>query len=176
LESCEQALVLLHAPTETHNRLRRGLIVERMGIPTLLSLVLSARGNEDAAVDGRDDGRSRHAHGKVGDCQSGCGEKGLYIRPLRRIFIVDTSHGRTDMIATIQKWGNSLAVRIPKAVAQDVRLRTGSSVDLTVRDGKLLVTPQRTRTYRLGQLLKQVSKRNLHGEIDTGQPVGKEAW
>ena len=60
------------------------------------------------------------------------------------------------MIATIQKWGNSLAVRIPKTVAQDIRLKTGASVDLTVRDGKLLVEPATAPTYRLSQLLKKV--------------------
>ena len=80
------------------------------------------------------------------------------------------------MIATIQKWGNSLAVRIPKAVAQDIHLRTGAPVDLTVHDGKLLVAPKPNHTYRLSQLLKHVSKRNLHGEVDTGRPVGNEAW
>ena len=80
------------------------------------------------------------------------------------------------MIATIQKWGTSLAVRIPKTVAQDIRLKTGASVDLTVRDGKLLVEPATAPTYRLSQLLKKVSKRNMHREVDTGHPVGNEAW
>ena len=80
------------------------------------------------------------------------------------------------MIATIQKWGNSLAVRIPKTVVQDIHLRTGTTVDLTVRDGKLLVEPTTTPTYRLSQLLKQVSKRNVHREVDTGRSTGNEAW
>jgi antitoxin MazE len=80
------------------------------------------------------------------------------------------------MIATVQKWGNSLAVRIPKTVAQDIHLRTGSSVDLTVRDGTLIVEPKARKTYRLAQLLKQVSKRNLHAEVETGGPIGNEAW
>lgn len=80
------------------------------------------------------------------------------------------------MIATVQKWGNSLAVRIPKTIAQDIHLQTGASVDLTVRDGKLLVEPQATKTYRLAQLLKRVTKRNHHGEVQTGEPTGNEAW
>ena len=54
------------------------------------------------------------------------------------------------MIATAQKWGNSLAVRIPRTMAQDIRLKAGSLVALTVRDGQLLVQPQPKPTYRLG--------------------------
>lgn len=80
------------------------------------------------------------------------------------------------MITTIQKWGNSLAVRIPKTVAQDIHLKTGAPVDLIVRDGKLLVEPKATRTYQLSQLLKQISKRNLHNEVETGRPTGNEVW
>ena len=80
------------------------------------------------------------------------------------------------MMTTIQKWGNSLAVRIPKAVAQDIHLETGSSVNLTVREGRLLLEPKVKQVYRLGQLLKHVSKRNVHTEVDTGGPMGNEVW
>ena len=80
------------------------------------------------------------------------------------------------MIATAQKWGNSLAVRIPRTIAQDIRLKAGSLVALTVRDGQLLVQPQPKPTYRLGQLLKGIDRKNLHREVDTGTPVGNEAW
>ena len=80
------------------------------------------------------------------------------------------------MIATTRKWGNSLAVRIPKAIAQDIPLREGSQVALTVRDGLLLIRPRVQAAYRLDDLLKGVTKRNLHCEVDTGHPVGKEAW
>lgn len=80
------------------------------------------------------------------------------------------------MTTTVQKWGNSLALRIPKMVAHDIDLQMGSAVDLTVRDGALLVEPVAAKTYRLGQLLKGVTKRNLHGEISTGPAVGNEAW
>ena len=80
------------------------------------------------------------------------------------------------MMTTIQKWGNSLAVRIPKAVAQDIHLETGSSVNLTVREGRLLLEPQVKRVYRLGELLKHVSERNVHTEVDTGGPMGNEVW
>jgi antitoxin MazE len=80
------------------------------------------------------------------------------------------------MIATAQKWGNSLAVRIPRTIAQDIRLKAGSLVALTVRDGQLLVQPQSNPTYRLSQLLKGIDRKNLHREVGTGAPVGNEAW
>ena len=80
------------------------------------------------------------------------------------------------MITTAQKWGNSLAVSIPKAIAQDIRLQAGSVVALTIRNGQLLIQPQSKPVFRLDQLLKGIHGRNLHREIDTGQPVGTEAW
>ena len=80
------------------------------------------------------------------------------------------------MIATAQKWGNSLAVRIPRTVAQDIQLKAGSLVALTVRDGLLLVQPQAKPAYRLSQLLKGIHRKNLHREVDAGGPVGNEAW
>jgi antitoxin MazE len=80
------------------------------------------------------------------------------------------------MIATAQKWGNSLAVRIPRTIAQDIRLKAGSLVALTVRDGQLLIQPQPKPTYRLSQLLKAIDRKNLHREVDTGSSVGKEVW
>ena len=61
-------------------------------------------------------------------------------------------------------------------MAQDIRLKAGSLVALTVRDGQLLVPPQPKPPYRLGQLLKGIDRKNLHREVDTGTPVGNEAW
>jgi antitoxin MazE len=80
------------------------------------------------------------------------------------------------MIATTQKWGNSLAVRIPKTIAQDLSLKAGSLMALSVRDGTLLIRPTVKPAYRLDSLLKGVSKDNLHHEVATGQPIGNEAW
>jgi antitoxin MazE len=90
------------------------------------------------------------------------------------ILIVDTTGGFT-LTARVQKWGNSLALRLPKALADELRLEQGSAVELRVVDGKLIVEPHRPPQYRLEDLLKKVSKRNLHAEIKTGRPVGKEA-
>ena len=75
----------------------------------------------------------------------------------------------------IQKWGNSLALRIPKALAEDSGVDTGSVVDLRVVRGRLIATPVRAN-YELEELLSGVSNANLHGEIDVGEAVGRENW
>ncbi|MCI0419576.1 MAG: AbrB/MazE/SpoVT family DNA-binding domain-containing protein [Acidobacteria bacterium] len=76
----------------------------------------------------------------------------------------------------VQKWGNSLALRIPKPFAQDAAVKEGTLVDVSVSEGKLVVTPVRKRTITLKQLLTKVHRGNLHGEVDSGPPVGREAW
>jgi len=78
------------------------------------------------------------------------------------------------MKARIRKWGNSLALRIPKAAADETGLAQGSEVDLKVEQGKLIVRPRAPKVYRLADLLKGVRKSNLHGELDFGPPVGRE--
>ena len=80
------------------------------------------------------------------------------------------------MNATVQKWGNSLALRIPSSVAKDLQVRRGSSVEVAVEDGKLIVKPAKKRKASLAQLLKGVTKDNRHSEQDWGAPVGREAW
>lgn len=76
----------------------------------------------------------------------------------------------------VQKWGNSLALRIPRSFAVESHIEQGSEVDLSLFEGKLVVAPVRKPAYRLEDLLAGVSKDNLHGEIDTGPSTGKEAW
>lgn len=80
------------------------------------------------------------------------------------------------MRAAIQKWGNSLALRIPKSLAEDSSIQQGSVVDISLARGKLVITPVAEPTYSLDQLLAGVTKKNCHGEIDTGPPVGREVW
>ena len=80
------------------------------------------------------------------------------------------------MRASVEKWGNSLAVRIPKAIAEESRLTKGSAVELSLVDWKVVLTPHRRRKYSLAELLGKVTKRNRPSEWDTGKPVGKEAW
>jgi antitoxin MazE len=81
-------------------------------------------------------------------------------------------YGGGAMRARVQRWGNSLAVRIPKAFASDLGLDDGEPVELTVEDGALTVRPAPVPTYRLGELLDRVTRANRHGETDLGPPAG----
>ena len=80
------------------------------------------------------------------------------------------------MTATVQKWGNSLALRIPKSLAEDVDLHQGSVVELDVVRGEMVVKPKRERKLSLRQLVKRITRKNLHAETDWGRPMGKEVW
>ena len=80
------------------------------------------------------------------------------------------------MQTTIQKWGNSLAVRIPKAFVKEAHVAYGTLVDMSVEDGKIVIDPHAEPEYRLEDLLKGVTNRNLHAEVATGGAVGREAW
>ncbi len=77
------------------------------------------------------------------------------------------------MRAIIQKWGNSLAVRIPRAVAQQIQVCEGDSVELEVDANALVIRPARPR-YRLADLLRRVTAENAHPEADWGRPVGRD--
>ena len=79
------------------------------------------------------------------------------------------------MKTTAQKWGNSLAIRVPKRVAEEVGLREKDAVEIEVHDGALVVRPHLRRIYRLKDLLKRMTFRNAHGEVDFGEPMGREA-
>jgi len=76
----------------------------------------------------------------------------------------------------IQKWGNSLAIRIPKSFAKHIKIDQGSFLDLTTEDGKIVAKPIEDREYTLEQLLDGVTEENLHKEINSGNAVGKEIW
>jgi antitoxin MazE len=80
------------------------------------------------------------------------------------------------MKARIQKWGNSLALRIPKSFAAHSKIEQGSVVDLSLDNGRMIVEPVVPQEYSLEALLAKVTKKNLHSEIDFGKPVGKEVW
>ena len=79
------------------------------------------------------------------------------------------------MNARIQKWGNSLALRLPSAVAEQIHVHEGASVTLELEDGTLRIKSARAR-YRLGDLLKKVKPGNLHSDADWGAPKGGEIW
>jgi antitoxin MazE len=80
------------------------------------------------------------------------------------------------MKTRVQKWGNSLALRIPKSFAQEAGLHADAAVELSLVDGKLVVQPITPQPLTLDQLLQGVTDENLPGEWDTGPAVGKEVW
>lgn len=80
------------------------------------------------------------------------------------------------MRSRVQRWGNSLALRIPRAFAVETSMDHGSEVELTLEDGRLVVTPLTEQVYSLAELLALVRPENLHSEIDTGPPMGNEVW
>jgi antitoxin MazE len=80
------------------------------------------------------------------------------------------------MRVRVQRWGNSLAVRIPRPYAADAGLREGSTAELRVEDGRIVLEPVRIPKYRLEDLLERVSEDNLHPEVEAEGPVGRGIW
>ncbi len=80
------------------------------------------------------------------------------------------------MRAKVQKWGNSLAIRIPKSFADEVGLSAGAAVQMRLVERGLVVEPIAPTEPTLDELLGAVTPDNLHGELDTGAPQGAEAW
>ena len=98
-----------------------------------------------------------------------------------RIYYVDTIPPKffnrriSDMVTTVQRWGNSLAVRIPKPFAAEAQLSENSDVDISVEHGRIVITRAK-RDWNLARLLKQISPSNLHREVEWGDSRGKEIW
>jgi len=82
------------------------------------------------------------------------------------------------MLAKIQKWGNSQGLRITKTLLSDAQINVGDDVNVSVKDGALIVTPtQRTRRkYNLKDLVAKIPKGYQTKETDWGKPAGKEVW
>jgi antitoxin MazE len=77
---------------------------------------------------------------------------------------------------TVSKWGNSLAVRIPQAIAKQAHLNEGDSLALSLdRDGSIVLRSTR-RKYELSELVSAITPRNRHRETDWGKPQGEESW
>ena len=79
------------------------------------------------------------------------------------------------MLTTVQRWGNSLAIRIPKPFALETDLQENSEVDITLDGGRIVVSPVQ-KELRLAELVKAITPGNVHGEIDWGMKAGGEAW
>ena len=80
------------------------------------------------------------------------------------------------MKTRVQKWGNSLALRIPKSFAEEAGLHADGAVELTVLEGRLVVQAITPPPLTLQQLLRCITDENLPKDWDTGLPVGKEVW
>jgi len=80
------------------------------------------------------------------------------------------------METKVQKWGNSLALRIPKALAEETHITQDMTVTLTVEDGVIVIKPVTRRRYSLEELVAQVTEENIHSEIDMGPSMGNEGW
>jgi antitoxin MazE len=80
------------------------------------------------------------------------------------------------MKTRVQKWGNSLALRIPKSFAAEAGLHADAAVELSLVGDTLVVQPIKPRPVTLDQLLQGITDENLPGEWDTGPAVGKEVW
>ena len=80
------------------------------------------------------------------------------------------------MRTRVQKWGNSLAVRIPRPFAEESNLQENSPVDVSLRNGRIIVVPVPEPELTLEGLVNGITEENRHTEITGGAPVGNEAW
>lgn len=80
------------------------------------------------------------------------------------------------MSIKIAKWGNSLGIRIPKHLAEQVQLQEGDEIEISAADNKLIVTSLKPKKYTLDELLEGMGDEHLHSEIDWGEAMGREQW
>ena len=80
------------------------------------------------------------------------------------------------MRASVKKWGNSAAVRIPAAILQAAHFDMDEIVDIREEGGRIVIEPLRQKAYDLDALLKGITRKNLHESADFGRPSGKEVW
>lgn len=83
------------------------------------------------------------------------------------------------MVTKVKRWGNSLAIRIPRGLASEVPIGEDTEIDLRAENGRLVIrlaTPRRRPKYRLDDLVVQITPDNVHEEIPKGPPVGNEVW
>ena len=80
------------------------------------------------------------------------------------------------MKTVLQKWGNSLALRIPRTVAAEIAVGAGQAVDVQVSKGRIVVAPVTKKRYELSDLVSGMTAKNRHTEVDSGKPRGRESW
>lgn len=79
------------------------------------------------------------------------------------------------MRVRLQKWGNSLAVRVPRSFAAELGIGEGAEIDMALEEGAVVLRPARAR-YALEQLVRGITPDNRHGEVESGPSTGGEAW
>ncbi len=93
----------------------------------------------------------------------------------REIDYVDTDVYTSGMTTTIQKWGNSCAVRLPHDILRKLDLKEGHAVEIREEaSGILSIIPVSQRAFSLAQMVARITKKNQHEINDWGKPVGKE--
>jgi len=80
------------------------------------------------------------------------------------------------MTTRVQKWGNSLAIRIPRAFAEELGVREDSPINLKLQEGTMVVSAQTAKIPTLEELVAGITEENRHPELDWGPPVGREVW
>jgi len=91
---------------------------------------------------------------------------------MKKIYNVYTEENQME--SAIQKWGNSLGVRIPSNLAKELELKDGSHIELIQQNGKIIISPKGKNSLK--DLLKNITKDNLHAEVKSDGPIGNEAW
>jgi antitoxin MazE len=80
------------------------------------------------------------------------------------------------MRSKVQLWGNSLALRIPRYIANQIKLNNGSDVDVFLEEEKIIITPVKDKKELLKEMVSNITNTNIHKEEDFGEPVGGEIW
>ena len=78
------------------------------------------------------------------------------------------------MTTKVQKWGNSLALRIPKSYANAIKIKEGTDINIKIKNKKLIIYKEKKQYPKLKELLSKISDKNIHKEISYGKPAGKE--
>jgi antitoxin MazE len=86
------------------------------------------------------------------------------------------NNGENMVTTHIKKWGNSLAVRFPQSLLAQLDLKEDSEVEISIDEGRLILSPFKKSKYTLDELLAKFTSNSLHEEIDFGAPRGKEEW
>jgi len=76
----------------------------------------------------------------------------------------------------IHKWGNSLGLRLPKALAEQAGIGEGTEVDIAIEEDRIVIQRSRPLRYELSEMVSLIKESNIHEEVETGEPEGGEAW